>query len=677
MDSKKIREYSKDWYTMGRTFLPPFETPRFAAVAGSANSFTYEVWQKSDKPVKIQLTKELDTAAVDMEKNIIYLSDKYFSSELYKGRFDEDHDLEELAIALINGSVIHEALHLRWTNSGWGHDIAAIAENAEDGRLTIDRFGAKAVYSMVNIVEDIFIEARVPRRLERWLQATSDILFPERLYDRDFDLNDIAHIVNLIVLYKNKEMRHQPVFEQLPAEVLEILELAAGPSIGMKSPVDRAQAACDILNIFWEEWGADDESEDDGDGAEADGSEAGSSDSAGEGSEDGAEADTDEITDEDDDEVGDEDDDEAETDEVTGEDDDTDEEDSGEGEGDGDGDGSSREVDDATADDELDRGSKGKAWAGALSEILDEIEGLDPEDFDRMSEELEAIAKEVSDALVDEKKYSAGYDTVSWTTPVTKDVLDVAGYSPTIEPVTKIDFSFLKELQAIRTLNRTPGAARTRGSVMVKSRLTRIATDGKIFAKRDAQRRQNKRVEVIINVDLSGSTYGHVVNNEVGAAKAMSKTLMSAGIPHSVYGHTSTRRNRPLIIRIFSFQMKENDSNWKERFEKSERLALCQNFDGVVINELAEAFTDREAQKFLINLSDGRPAAPGYSGQAADDHTRKAIEAARNKGIGVFAISVVSHVVSANNALYGKEYNIDGSRNLNQQFRDLIKKLAS
>ena len=123
--------------------------------------------------------------------------------------------------------------------------------------------------------------------------------------------------------------------------------------------------------------------------------------------------------------------------------------------------------------------------------------------------------------------------------------------------------------------------------------------------------------------------------------------------------------------------MEKTNHDFDARFEAAEYVQLAENFDGVVINRLGEKFTEKQGSKFLINLSDGIPAAPGYYSSEATKHTKQEVKNLRDKGIGVFAISVVSGVVHQNDKLYGADFNIDGSKNTDSQFQKLIIKLAS
>src|SRR5690606_26466086 len=324
------------------------------------------------------------------------------------------------------------------------------------------------------------------------------------------------------------------------------------------------------------------------------------------------------------------------------------------------------------ADDEMGVGE-------SMKRILDEVDGPTGDVLERAKRLLEGAASTV--AATTSKFKSEG--DIRWVDPTEADVMDLPVRSIRVWPTVSQDYGFMRDLVAMRTINRVPGEARDRGSVMVKTRLHRIATDGKIYAKYDADRQRAFRIEIIILIDFSGSTSGKTINAEVGAAKEISKVLRSANIAHSVYGHTSHERHEegryietPLLFHIFSHDMSQTNTDWEARFERARTVYLSENYDGVILDKLGEKFTGRRAARYIINLSDGRPAAPGYSGHDANEHTRRMINKLREHGIGVFAISVVKSVVVDNDRIYGSDYNLDASRDLPSQFRGLVKRLV-
>lgn len=316
-----------------------------------------------------------------------------------------------------------------------------------------------------------------------------------------------------------------------------------------------------------------------------------------------------------------------------------------------------------------------------FKEVLEKSDDLDDEEIDEINREIEKQIKDIKKRKKEEreKEDSESFSDISDLVEV--DVLNATRFKKTIEPEINIDATFVKQLKAIRTDNRAPGQASKRGSVMVKSRLTRIVTDQKIFARRDSERsdgsgnQKQSRMEVIINIDLSGSTRGRIANNEMGAAYEMSKALKSAQIPHSVYGHSGGFT--PTVYHIYSFRMQQNNSDFEKRFNEACSLPLSQNYDGLVIEHLMDKFTNRRANCFLINMSDGVPLGWKYVGSSAMRHTKNAVKKARERGISVFSLSVVKSVVDANDDIYGEDYNIDCSKNLSEQFKKLLKKLAT
>lgn len=649
MNANAIKTQAKEWYTLGRNFLPELGTPQFAEAAGKSQTFVYETIDEDETPISLTVDAKVETAAADLHKREIKLSAKYFQPELYLARYGEEahEDTSALAISLINGSVIHEALHFKYTAKPRPTSLDEAILDTEAGREAVAKYGMEAAAITFNVIEDIYIEHNCPPELRSWLQAASDIMFATEDLEEDWDLTQMNHFLALICAWKNKENRGHEAFTNLTKTQLSLLNKAATRFNVYSNGYLRwrVNLAMDLLNTFelpdpdegegeGEGEGGDGEGEDTGktDGEKADEGKSGSGESGGEGG------------------------DESESE--------------SEGEGDNDGEG---EEEPATGEPTGDP-TKGARFADAL----DETESPDEDEIERVKTEVEDAAKEISDEMSGYEEYGTDYRKITWKKLVERDIMDHRTYGyKGIDPETKIDFTFLRNLQAIRTINRTPGAARKSGSVMVKSRLTRIATDGKIFAKRDATRNTLKRIEVIINIDFSGSTTGSVINNELGAAMAMSKTLRAAGIAHSVYGHTSLRGGRtPFLFHIYSFEMEVTNYDWDARFDKAKEVNLSQNFDGVVIKRLGEKFTGRDASKFLINLSDGEPAAPGYSGMAADSHTREEIQNLRSRGIAVFAISVVRHVVNANDRIYGKDFNVDGSHDTNAQFQRLIERIA-
>lgn len=607
-----IRTQSRNWYDMGRNFLPKMGTIDFAAFAGKSNSFVYAV-NPDVEGIGIFLTDKVDTAYVDLANKDIYIGQKLFTPDFYVNRFGPSAliDTEQLAIALINGAVIHEALHIRWTKKSTS--VQTILEASGDGRAGIAQFGMQAMATAWNVIEDLFIEARVEDNLAKWIQATNDILFKEEDLDElsqpAANLNDA---LNTAIIYKNAALREHDAFKALPLKARQALESAASERIELTTVDARITAAYKYLMAFEFE------------------SEGGESDETakGEGGESGE-----------------------------------------------------------TVKSDMDYG-KPKSGAGqpipdSTAEDFKEAEGLSEEEAKAFGEAIAETAKEVAEEKGPKKYYKKYGRTISWANPIEKDVTEYRHNSLVSTIEEGADYSFIKELRGMRTDNRAPGAARASGSVMVKSRLSRIATDNKIFAKNDSSNKRMRRVEIIILVDLSGSTMGSIISKELGAAKEMSKALRQARIPHAIYGHTSESkrtkngfRDSPILIHIASYDMLETNQDVDTRFDYARRVRLNQNYDGVALEMVTNKFTGRDAARHIIVLSDGRPSGFGYSGPLAVQHTKDMVKEARRNRISVTSLSVVKDVVLHNDDIYGSQYNLNASYNLPAQFRQLIKKIA-
>ena len=172
----EIREYTKDWYTMGRTFLPEFDTPRFSKLAGSSTAFAYNLNPEDNGTITIRLSDTCDTAYVDLETNTIFISENYFSKGLYNDLFDAPEKIEELAITLINGSTVHESLHIAHTTHTTIPRILQTDIRFDEYHKT---YGLKLMSTVFNIVEDLYIDSQVPENLFQWLQNRAEILFSE------------------------------------------------------------------------------------------------------------------------------------------------------------------------------------------------------------------------------------------------------------------------------------------------------------------------------------------------------------------------------------------------------------------------------------------------------------------------------------------------------------------
>lgn len=592
------KKFVQDWYDVGRNIIPDFNSEYFKLFIANSINIVFDINKPKLKGVipTIELTNQEIIAAADTKNKKVFVGSTVFNKDFYTKNLGDinDDDLKYLALIVTNGSIIHEALHLEHTPSG--ESLSDIINSMVSGYASLEfrlnearkKYGENNVLMAFNLIEDLFIEARLNGDLAEWLWGCSNIMFPPSRIEKYAagEINESA-TWNLAICYKNKNERTNPAFNKLSPKIINILRKATN----YLSPDQRASLAIDLLDAIY----------------------SGSTPSETKSQSEKCDGGQDDI--------------------------------------DGAGDGSQDDID--------------RTLTGDLSEIK-------PTD-----EDLSEITEKIKEKI--DKLYKDGYH---------KSVYGVIK-KPVVLPISKAqkgkyhkpseftDFKYIKELAAIRTPKRTIGQARKSGGALVKSRLHRIATDQKIFAKRDSSRKTNKRLEIIILVDMSGSTSSSgIYNNEVGAAISISEALLEARIAHSVYGHTTRDWADPEIYHFWSYDMVENVPMNETQISQVASAELMNNADGLVIAEMPKLFTGKNAQRYLIVLSDGLPESEDYWGEDAKRHTINEIKKVREQGIIVFSISVVGHVVKRNNEVYGKDWNIDGSKQIASQMKELIKKIS-
>jgi len=239
-------------------------------------------------------------------------------------------------------------------------------------------------------------------------------------------------------------------------------------------------------------------------------------------------------------------------------------------------------------------------------------------------------------------------------------------------------WGFIKELKVLRSTKTTAGEPRDKGSRIANHRLYRIATDNKIFASKTPDRKRD--VELIVLVDLSGSTdMRGLYERELCAAREIHNAAIQSRMRIATVCHSSFDSSYAYWTVVGTKGMAaKNIQATDDRWNHTLNLSRSENYDGYVIDSVAKTlFTKRSSTKVLIVLSDGEPHGPGYTGGGAEDHTILQINNLRKSGHIVFCISLLGGVVSSNNRIYGKKWNIDASKgSIVQQFRKLVKVIA-
>lgn len=594
MDIETAEEFTNSWYNLYRRVIPNMHSYNFPAFAGKAAGLVTAIAGKVGAEYTTVFANEA-AAYVDQHRCKITIPTWYFDSKRYVERFGEDVADNVIAIATLNGTLIHESRHIKFS-PGTTTEILAMTYEGSNAAKNYGRLANSAA----NIVEDLFIEAGLRQPYSTFTTIKNFVLFSEETFESaamEFD-GTLAAGINLAVFYKRIDLRESENFAVLPKKALEVLERSVDANLSLS---DRSKLTAEFCNCF----PVPEETEEP---SESDKKFAG-----------------------------------------------------------GDGEDSS----------EISRKEKGDSKAVAA--IAGKVEG-------EFKKEHDANSKRVK------------FDIDGLTIDVSKmEVSDVMTYlhkeSRYDDLSTNGAFKFFEELKSLRTKNHTTGEPTCRGPRFVSTRISRIATDGKIFAYQNSEREENKRVEVVIVVDASGSMNDHYDSADFGgynqlfpmalaSGKEIFAALRNAGIACAVVAHTSFKNDRaaretPSLIKIVSNDMADaNTLNINTRFSEARRISLRQNYDGFAIEEAAKLFTNRPARKVMIVISDGAPYSNDYFGKSAYSHTKEVIGKARAQGIGVISLSIVEGVVDDNDRIYGKEWNIDGSQSMVAQLRNLIKKIS-
>lgn len=209
------------------------------------------------------------------------------------------------------------------------------------------------------------------------------------------------------------------------------------------------------------------------------------------------------------------------------------------------------------------------------------------------------------------------------------------------------------------TINRPYGLDRNRGTHIRK--LYRIATDQKIFAE-TVQMSGYRPMQVIILIDCSGSMRSGSPTNIYRAAQAAlgaAKGLIEARCDVAVYGHTAFVTGLEEVTIYKGKEFSESLSVLPERLGGLvNHSQLRENMDGYAIHYVGKKFTARDKRRLMIVISDGIPAAPDYCGLDANNHVRAMVNEVRSRGVEVLSISITEFASVINEYIYGREWNV-------------------
>lgn len=162
-----------------------------------------------------------------------------------------------------------------------------------------------------------------------------------------------------------------------------------------------------------------------------------------------------------------------------------------------------------------------------------------------------------------------------------------------------------------------------------------VRNDGRVFYK---NRLPSEKVQLAVGllVDESGSM---CCQDRITRARAAAIVIYdfcrSLGIPVLVYGHTETDD-----VDMFAYAEFDSADN-KDKYRLMDMSARCGNRDGAALRFVAERLVKRDEEvKLLILISDGQPAADNYYGTAAEADLRGIKREYTNKGITMFAAAI-------------------------------------
>lgn len=606
----------------------------------------------------IKVNKSLPSAATDGET--IWLPGSYFTDKFYRERADLLNASDQVAAAVmcVNGSQIHEGLHCLLTECD-------LPKWASSNPVSDKLFKSHIGFSMVlNLVEDIFIEQYSYERYEfltMFLHGKNDILLGQiqlwesfnDLYQPDATQDDLIGALACI-----KNIAHRTDERWLPwRPVVDKLLEAANSKLSRNQ---RLQIAIELWELITKSKTSDG-SEDLPGGNAMIGIDASSPTAGGALSPEQIEKLLDKLLEM------------AEAGELDG---------PGKGDGEGEGEPTPGSGGEGIT---IDVSALGTSGLKKLDRLLKLKVGRIDYTGDRDIPTEEQFEILIENMIIHRGECKVDIRGIPPT--LIKNILDVA-VTPDEVRISK-DFRGLGNLlRYLRQEKHHPGAPRTVGSKLVKQRLHRIATDGKVMAMYDSKHITKGKPKVILLIDMSGSMRSSsLIDRVMIAAYSAFESLVECQVPVAVYGHTASSKGhdyQPLVYAIAAYQMPlfqrglTTTRNVKAAFGRVTKVEHSQNFDGIAIEEVAKRFPDQPGSKVLIVLSDGQPYGGGsYGGQRALEHTADVIRRTNRSGTAVLSLSLTSEVMEANDKLYGKGNLPAYGHLLDRSLRHLVQVIAT
>ena len=245
-----------------------------------------------------------------------------------------------------------------------------------------------------------------------------------------------------------------------------------------------------------------------------------------------------------------------------------------------------------------------------------------------------------------------------------------------------IDKTPLRNLFMERTMDIEKSQPCRTGISLIPQRIPRIVTDQKMFSPLPDELTERPS-EVLILLDFSGSMAADVekkfkfpsdahYTTLIGAVSGVGYSLITglarANVQTQLFAHTTkqyliedkencVRRESCVVIKLCDTFSHRN--NFVE-ISLGSMINTQNNQDHNAITECARHFvTDESGARTLVVLSDGWPTGAGYDGHGdALRKTRDAVNKLRERGITVYSLSLIDEVIRNNDKIYGEKWNI-------------------
>lgn len=179
--------------------------------------------------------------------------------------------------------------------------------------------------------------------------------------------------------------------------------------------------------------------------------------------------------------------------------------------------------------------------------------------------------------------------------------------------------------------------------------------------------------EIAIVGDMSGSmTSDELYKQMLQALYSIGVSLRNSRSKFALYCHTTSRTTDIYFLGGNIKQQGEIEIGISNAYQ----INMSGNNDADVIEWVyRNAFTSKKNRKFIFMLSDGLPcqsARGAESGLDTHDYMRFIIEVGRNEGYNIYGIALTDSVIRSNEELYGENYTIDASVDLEIKLKEIV-----